>query len=247
MPRLNQVIALTPGKKAAAQKKLTEVHHLLAKGDKLFGITRDYKPLDENGEQQPAERKYVEVKCREAVRAAAPELAEMFDAVATVDIGNTHAKADVVVDGVKVLEAVPVTHLLFLEKQLTDLQTFAEKLPVLDPAERWTFDPNTDTYVSEASQTNRTKKIPKNHEKAPATDRHPAQVEIFTEDVLVGVWTVKKFSGAVPAKERNELLARVRKLAEAVKVAREEANNVEVVKQKVGAKVLKFVFGDYLA
>jgi len=247
MPRLNQVIALTPTKKAAAQKKLTEVHHLLAKGDKLFGLTRDYKPLDENGEQQPSERKYVEVKAREAVRIAAPELADMFDAVATMDWGNTIARADVTVDNVKVLEGVPVTYLLFLEKQLTDLQTFAEKLPLLDPAERWTFDPNTDTYVSDVSQTNRTKKVPKNHVKAEATDKHPAQVEIFTEDVLVGVWTVKKFSGAVPAKERNELLARVRKLLEAVKTAREEANNVEVAKQKVGAKVLKFVFSDYLA
>lgn len=247
MPRLNQVIALTPGKKAAAAKKLTEVHHGLAKQDKLFGLTRDYRPLDENGEQQPAERKYVETKVREAVKAFAPEVAEMYDAVASQDWGNTIARADVVVDGTKVLEQVPVTYLLFLEKQLTDLGTFIEKLPVLDPAEKWTLDAASDTYVSEPAQTNRTKKQPRNHVKYDATKEHPAQVDVFTEDVLVGVWTVKKFSGAIPAREKNELQARARKFLEAVKSAREEANNTQVQHQKVGDKVLKFLFPSYLA
>jgi len=60
----------------------------------------------------------------------------MFDIVATQDWANCQAVADVVVDDQVILAQVPFTHLLFLEKQLLDIQTLVEKLPVLDPAER---------------------------------------------------------------------------------------------------------------
>src|SRR5581483_8802586 len=107
---------------------------------------------------------------------------------------------------------VPVTYLLFLEKQLVDLHTFVEKLPTLDPAKQWKFDNASDTWATEPVQTVKTKKVPRNHVKAEATDRHPAQVEVYHEDVLTGRWTTTEFSGAIPATERNALLDRVKKL-----------------------------------
>ena len=100
-----------------------------------------------------------------------------------------------------------------------------------------------DQYSSEAYQTTKTKKVMKNHVKAEATKEHPAQVETYTEDVIIGHWTTVKFSGAVPAKEKNEMLARVSALQEAVKSAREEANGMEVEQKKMGAAVLQYVFG----
>jgi hypothetical protein len=92
-------------------------------------------------------------------------------------------------------------------------------------------------------QTIKTKKIPRNHVKAEATEKHPAQVEVYYEDVVVGTWRTIKFSGALPASRVNELLNRVEKLQEAVKFAREEANNTDVTEQKVGAKVFQYLFG----
>jgi hypothetical protein len=47
----------------------------------------------------------------------------------------------------------------------------------------------------------------------------------------------------LPAQRINELLARVERLQEAVKFAREEANNLEVEEQKVGEKVFQYLFG----
>jgi hypothetical protein len=47
----------------------------------------------------------------------------------------------------------------------------------------------------------------------------------------------------LPANRVNELLSRIEKLQEAVKFAREEANNMEVTEQKVGAKVFQYLFG----
>jgi hypothetical protein len=153
------------------------------------------------------------------------------------------AKADVTVDGQTLLRDVPVMYLLFLEKQLTDLHTFVKKLPVLDNAETWTFDESADTWRTEPVRTIRTKKVPRNHVKAEATDKHPAQVEVYYEDIAVGYWTTVKFSGALPARRVNELLERVEKLQRAVKFAREEANGAEVTDRHVGDVVFRYLFG----
>ncbi len=242
MPKLNQIIALQSGKKTQAKESLTAAYQQLQKPDLLGGISRNYKPKDENGETEPPQNKLVQVKVSELIARISTDLVEMFDAVATQDWANCQAKADVVVDGKPIFKGVPVTHLLFLEKQLNDLNTFITKLPVLDPAERWEYNAGQDCYASEPFQTTRTKKVPKNHVKYEATKEHPAQVEMYMEDVTVGIWTTIKYSGAVPASTRNAMLERVRKLEDAVKSAREEANGLEVTRQKIGQTLLNYVF-----
>jgi hypothetical protein len=137
---------------------------------------------------------------------------------------------------------VPVTYLLFLEKQLTDLYTFVDKLPALDPSEHWTFSESAGHYAADPVQTTRTKKVPRNHVKAEATEKHPAQVEVYYEDITVGYWRTVKFSGALPARRINELTERVEKLQQAVKFAREEANGLEVTEQQTGEKVFRYLF-----
>ena len=242
MAKLNQIIAVQAGKKSQAKETLTEAYHKLKKPELLNGIVRTYQPRDEGGEPQPDERKMVQLKVNETIRQVMRDLVEMFDVVATQDWANCQARGDVTVDGRKLLQAVPVTHLLFLEKQLVDLRTFLEALPTLDTAEEWEYKPESDCYVSRPSRSHRTKKVPRNHIKYEATKEHPAQVEMYMEDVWVGTWTTTKFSGAVPAATRNAMLDRVRKLQDAVKAAREEANGVDVKAQKVGDVVLGYIF-----
>jgi len=177
------------------------------------------------------------------MRQVSTTLTRLFDVTATKDWTNCEARADVVVDGRTIAARVPVSYLLFLEKQLVDLHTFVKKLPVLDAAEAWVRDDSTDSWRTEPVRTIRTKKVPRNHVKAEATEKHPAQVEVYYEDVAVGYWTTVKFSGALPAKRINEILDKVIALQTAVKFAREEANNTEVVDQKVGAAVFGYLFG----
>lgn len=243
MPRLNQIIAIEKGVKSRALQELTELHQQLLKPALLAGITRTYRPKDEEGEPLPPESTKVQMRAEEAARKATEVLVELFDVTATREWANTAAKADIVVDGNKLLEQVPVTYLLFLEKQLVDLHTFIKKLPTLDSADTWQFDAGADCWATEPVQTVRTKKIPRNHVKAEATEKHPAQVEVYHEDVVVGHWKTVKFSGALPAKRANELLERVEKLQRAVKFAREEANGTKVDEQKLGRKVLAYLFG----
>lgn len=240
--KLNQIIAIEKGTKSRSLQELTEAHHALQKPALLSGISRTYRPKDEEGEQLPSESTKVQIKAEDIIRDTVESLTRLFDVVATKDWANCKAKADVVVDGKKLLSNVPATYLLFLEKQLVDLHTFIKKLPVLDASETWTFDPSADCWATEPVQTVKTKKVPRNHVKAEATDKHPAQVEVYYEDITVGYWRTVKFSGALPAKRVNELLARAEKLQEAVKFAREEANNMEVEDVKTGAAIFNYLF-----
>jgi hypothetical protein len=151
--------------------------------------------------------------------------------------------ADVVVDGKALMRSVPVTYLLFLEKQLVDLHTFVKKLPTLDPSEDWHADSSSDCWATSPSMSVKTKKVLRNHVKAEATDKHPCQVDVYSEDIIIGEYKTVKFSGALPQKDVNEFLSRVEKLQEAVKFAREEANNTEVQDHKLGKEVFDYVFG----
>jgi len=244
MARLNQIIAVEKGVKSQTFQELTEAHHLLQKPTQLAGIARTYRPKDEEGEQLPPESTRVQVKAEEVIRTTTSALTKLFDVTATKDWTNCHARADVVVDGTVLLAQVPATYLLFLEKQLVDIHTFVKKLPVLDAAETWTYDSSADSWATEPVQTLRTKKVPRNHVKAEATDKHPAQVEVYYEDVTVGYWRTVKFSGALQARRINEILGRVERLQEAVKFAREEANNTEAEEHKVGDTVFQYLFAE---
>lgn len=238
----HQILALEPGVRSRTEKALTDLHRKLGKDSLLSGLTRNYEPRDAEGERLPGERTKVQVKADEALQKAAEVFTEVLDVVATKDYGNTGAVADVVVDGETLISAAPATYLLWLEKKLVDLHTFVQKLPTLDPAENWTYDANSGAFRTDTLQSTRTKKVPRNHVKAEATDRHPAQVDVYYEDVIVGDWKTVKFSGALPADRVDALLSRVEKLQDAVKSARQEANTVEVEQQEVGAQLFDFIF-----
>jgi len=239
--QLNQIVALEKGVKSRAQADFAAAGSQLQKAPLLSGISRTYKPKDDEGEQLPAESTRVQLRATEVLGDVRRALTRLFDVVLTKDSANGEAKASIVVDGTTIAADVPVTYLLFLEKQLADLQSFVARLPVLDAAEAWSFDEATDTYATAPTQTTRSKKVPRNHVKAEATEKHPAQVEMYFEDVLVGYWTTVKFSGALPQARINELKSRVVKLSEAVKVAREQANAVTVTDQKIGDRIFDYL------
>ncbi len=241
--KLNQIIAVEKGVKSRTQADLAAVQHGLTKPALLAGLSRTYQPKDEEGEQLPPESTRVQVKAEDVLRETAGTLTRLFDVTATKDWANCTARADVTVEGRTLLRDVPVSYLLFLEKQLAELAAFLRKLPVLDGAESWSLDPSTDWWRTEPVRTVRTRKVPRNHVKAEATEKHPAQVEVYYEDIPVGYWTTVKFSGALPARRVNELLDRMDKVQQAVKFAREEANGADVEDRRVGDAVFGYLFG----
>lgn len=243
MPKLNQIIAIEKHSKGTLNDDITAAYHLVQKTEPLKGIARVYTPKDDEGDKLPPESTRVQVNVEDALKLIAKSMSKLFDITATKDFANCNARADVRLDGEILLTSVPVTYLLFLEKQLTDMHTIAKKFPTLDPAESWSFDPAQNAFATEPVQSVRTKKVLRNHVKAEATDKHPAQVDTYSEDIVVGYWRTVKYSGALPAKRLGEILDRIDKLRDAVKFAREEANSIEVTNQTVGETVFAYLFG----
>lgn len=239
---LNKIVAVEKGVKSETYRKFTDLHKRLQKNNLLSGIARTYRPKDEDGDTLPPEQTQVQLRAEEAIEHAIEYLTRLFDVVATKDYGNTEACADVTVDGEVLVKGAPVTYLLFLEKQLSDLKDFIDKLPALDASEQWEYDPNQACFATRPVETHRTKKVPRVLVKYEATDKHPAQTEVWYEDIIVGTWETVKFSGALPTQRIKQLQERVRKLTQSVKYAREEANAKEVAQRKVGEQLLKWIF-----
>ena len=220
MPKLNQVNAVLTARKNEAEKHVTELYKLIQKEPLFVGRERTYRPLDEvNGQKLPPESQRVQQRADDLIRQAREKWTELWNLVYTQDTGNQGAKADIVVDGRVILANVPVTTLLFLDKQVNDLETFVSKLPTPDPSEEWTHDPNSGLLRGRATESLRTSKEPTVIVKYEATKDHPAQTELFTKDVPVGTWTQIVYSGCLPTDRKNGLLARIHKLQDAIKAA----------------------------
>ncbi len=242
MPQLNQIIAVKKGLAGRTERAATTAYHLLQKKDLFTGLSRAYTPKEDGGEQLPPESKLVQYKAPDLLDTAADALKQLFDVVATLENGNTIARADVKVDDQVIVPDVPVGLLLFLEKQLVDWRTQVSALPVLDTAEDWRVDTTTaNLFRTDPSESIRSKKVPRNHVKAEATDRHPAQVELYYEDIPVGKWSTTKLSGAVPSRRRDELVERANKLIDAVRQAREAANSTEIPQIQIGSEIFDYL------
>lgn len=242
--KLNQIIAVEKGIKAQVNRELTDIHHNLQKEPLLSGISRSYTVKVDGEEQLPNESTRVQVKAKEMVGKVNNLMADLFDITINKDLANTQAKADVVVDETLIASNVPVTTLLFLEKQLTDLHTFIKKLPIVSPSENWNYDSAQDCWATDPVLSNRKEKRPRVIVKAKATDKHPEQVEVIQEDQWVGTWKTIKFSGSMKSSEVNQMLERCEKLRRAVKFAREEANSLEVqnTNKDFSKSILGYIF-----
>jgi hypothetical protein len=247
MPKLSQVLGVERKTRTRVQREVTDLYREVCHGDNFAGFNRTYRPMDDEGELFPPESKLVQMKVDDVLTALRALETELFDSVATKEWGNTHARADLVVDGDVILDAVPVTYLLFLEKRLDDLHTFLQHMPTLDTNETWEQDRGDGLHRSEPLETFKMRKVPRNHVKAEATQHHPAQVETYHEDVAVGVWTRVLRSGAASPARVQDLCRRVVKLRDAVISARELANTVEVEPMQVGSKIFEYVLGAPLA
>lgn len=243
MTKLNQILAIEPGVRNQSHRVETDLYHALDKRPLFQGLSRVYTPKDEeDGDRLPAEAVSVQFKAKDVITELTGTLTRLIDLTATKDTTNTLAKGDIVVEGQTIATDVPVPTLLFLEKELEKLSAFIKRLPLLDPAQTWHYDPNRGVYAAEPVTTIRTKKVATPVVLYEATAEHPAQVQLVSEDVLVGTWEKIDFSGALPADEVGQIGLRLEKLRTAVKFAREAANATEVTDVAFGAGLLNYLF-----
>lgn len=239
--KLNQVLAIEKGVKSRTQSAITQAYHKIQKQMLLNGLFKTYKPLNEDGVQLAPERQRVQVLAKDILKDVRKALSELFNITAQKDYANCSARTTLVVGNVT-LEDVPVTYLLFLEKNLTDLRTLVGKIPVLDSAEDWSFDEATGVFKSASVTTTRTAKVAKPLVLYPATEAHPAQTQLVTIDEVVGNWETVKQSGALPVHNKEALLEKLQKLIESIKFARETANSIKAPEHEVGKTIFSYLF-----
>jgi hypothetical protein len=241
MTKLNQIVAVVEGGlKQRTATKSTQIANALHRKELYNGFVRTYEPTDAEGETYPPERVLVQGNVEESLAYLGKTMSKLYDAVITRDIANMQATAEVVVDGEEILPALPVPFLLYLRNQLAELRPVLAKLPTLDPAEEWRLVDG--VHRGAVVKTVKTQKIPEVLVRYPATDKHPAQTEVFTKDEIVGHWTGTKLSTALPAERKRALLARVDALASGVQVAIEQANDREIAQMKVGDALFGYLF-----
>lgn len=243
MAKLNQIIAIEKGVKARAYAEIGELHKINQKAELFNGFSKQYQKKDDAGEDLPSERKKVQFNVDEVLKRLSKLSGELFEVTARKDWTNSSAIADIKIGDEVILKNVPVTYLLFLEKQITDIRTFIDNLPELDESERWFKASASGLFKSEPVTTHRTKKIQKPIVLYDATDKHPAQTQLITEDIIAGHWIQEKHSGAIPSPMKIELTERIDKLLLATKEAREAANDIEeIVSPDVGEAIFQFLF-----
>lgn len=244
MTTLSQILAVEKGVKNLTHRDVTALYQQLGTPQLLNGFEKNYHPEDEEGVTLPRESTEVRVKSEEGLADVAKHLTRLFDVTLTKDSANQDATADVVVDGDTLLPDVPVTYLLFLEKNLVDMQTIIRSLPTLDPGESWELDAEQGLYATAPRSSARTEKLQEVLVKYPHTDKHPAQTEMITKDVKVGEWETVRYSGALSVPRRTQLVERVTKLLEAVKYAREHANSAEITDREAGAQIFEYLLAE---
>lgn len=243
--KLNQVVSIFDKQlKPRVQKEFAEIHHRSSKPDLFGGFTRTYERLKDDDETYPHEVKRVQFSAKDSIAKARALLSDLFNLSSERDLGNTIAKADVVVDGTTILKNVPAVTLLFIEKQLKhEVKPFIDALPTLSPDFEWVYDDATGLYKTPTPvRTSKTKKVHNLIVKAPATDKHPAQTELLYDDRTVGYWNKIEFSGGIPAPQKDDILLRIDKLLRAVKVAIQDANSVNAPKSEDGIAVFGYIF-----
>jgi hypothetical protein len=250
MPKLCEIVAVLKGVKSRAYGLITEHDKLCQKPALFNGMVKQYEPINEDDTDRPdGETVLVQNSTDDVISDMRRLLAEYIDITMTQEAGNTKAFADIEVDGDVLAKDVPATVLLFLEKQLTDLQTAVSRLPVLSPEYNWSRDEARGCWTSDTVKKVRTKKTPRvimtttsktTGKDGSVTEEQTGQV--VSEDLPVGYWHTTYFSKALLPERRRDLSDRIVKLQRAVKQARERANSTVVEHQKLGVALLGWVF-----
>lgn len=247
MAKLHELLAVEGSLENQARTCLNDLRQTFEKKHHLFteklvtftGNTEGASPVTE------AQSK-METTVRQELAWIARHTTKSLDASFQVALTNTTAKATITL-GSLVIEDVPVTALLELEKRLSELLTLFKAIPTLDPAKGFTADSTRGKgfYQAREVRETRTKKASVKVVLYDATPEHPAQVQLVPEDVPVGTIQKQEWSSMLTPAEKGDLLDRTEDLIRAVKQARSRANEAEVDNgAAVGQALIGYLIGD---
>lgn len=245
MSKLHELLAVEADKGNIATKLTEESRSTLSKKpDHFKGFTKQVTYFDEKRAAENSEdTKVVVSTVDENLAYTLDRVAAYYDVILAKEMTNQTAKADLYVDGFLFGGDVPATFLLGMETRLKALRPLFEAVPTLPPAIAWAPDKNSGPgyWRSPKTMVPKTEKQVKFVTLAPATEKHPAQVKDWTEDVPVAKVETVEYSGMWTVQQKADALDRLDTLLQAVKQARQRANTAEVVDARLGSKMANYV------
>lgn len=250
MSQLHEILAVDKDLEQVSSKVVGEaVVTFTKKTDHFTGHVRTLSMFDEarkKEEKSQEEIKEITTTVPEKLDYVAQHLVRYFDVLAQKETTNQQAKASVqLADGSTLLENVPATLLLALENKLAKLREMYDSLPTLQPGIEWEDDPSAKLRgVYKAKTPEYAQKTEKDFNfrvLVAATDKHPAQIEKWNIDKVVGEYKRDRVSGMLSPAQKSSLMAKLDSLIGAVKQARMRANTQEVVKFEVGKKIFDYL------
>lgn len=201
----------------------------------------------EGMENEQREQTEIQTTVKQEVDWISAFFAKAVDSAFAIDLANTQAKADIVLEsGDIVAKGVPATALLQLAKRVKEVLEFIKTIPTLDPAKGFQLDPAKPKGIFVAREVLKptTKKVQQPLILAPATDKHAAQVQLVVEDVRIGTIHEQEWSSLITPAVKADLLDRGEMLLRAVQKARSRANDTDIdtTTHKIGKMLLEYVF-----
>lgn len=240
--QLHQIIACENDvvKQAESVRNETETT-FLKKQEHFDGLRKDYSAKSDDEEQIPPEVKEVVTTVADKLSHTEKFMIKAINLTLSKEETNSsgNAKAELVVDGTT-FGTFSATSLLALEKKLVSLRKLYEEIPTLDPSRTWDKSDIDNIFQTKELKYRTAKKV-RAMTLAPATDKHPAQVQLVNEDVQVGTYNTTYYSGKIRPKLKSEYLERIDNLLVEVKKAREKANQVDVVDVTVASKIFDYI------
>jgi hypothetical protein len=248
MAKLHELLAVESDLEGTYNRILKETGtNFIKHPDRYFGKHLRVDFFDENSPKEADVHKEMDDTVNSKLKYSQKSVVRYLDAVLQKERTNQEARADLIVDGITIAKDVPATFLLGLETKLKKVRTHLyETIPTLQPGVKWEKDISIgkDVYrMVNSEEKFRTKKVMKNHVVSPATDKHPAQVNVYNEDEKVARVITDTWCGMISSAEKSQKLNKIDKLIRSVKKARQKANTAEVVNMTIGKELFDFIEG----
>lgn len=248
MSKLHELLAVEGDLRGQAEKCRQDLKSTFEKKSHHFAkkvVT--FKSLAEGVEDKVESQLNLQTTVRKELDWIGEKLAKALDVGHQIDVANTQAVSDLVLeDGTVLLKAVPATSLLRLEHRITEVRDLIHSIGTLDPAKGFVSDPDEGDGIYRARNDER----PRTEKKfdfvvmVPPTDRHPAQVKELMNDKPTGTVVTQEWSSLLTVSEKGDMLDRVEEVLRAVRKARSRANemDMDVRQNRIGSTLLDYVF-----
>ncbi len=245
MSKLHELLAVETDVESTYKKVVDEaINTFIKKTDHFIGTHRELSMFDESKQNENiTEHKERVTTVKEKLDYVKDFAVRFFDVVLQKEKTNQLATADLIVDGKTLATNLPATFLLGMETKLRTVRNLYENAPTLPPGMKWERDNEAGDGVYRTVLDDKLKTAKSFMHKvliAP-TDKHPAQIEKWEEQIPVGRYKSTAEYGMLTPAEKSQLIGKIDKLIQACKQARQRANCVDIVSEEIGKTIFEFI------